>query len=200
MIKIVVGSRNPVKINAAKTAICDVFSLQVVECIGVDAPSGVAEQPMSSVETQQGALNRVKYCQQHTKADFYVAIEGGVDEFTYTGTDFGAATSQRAASLSVQASTFSHPATFAYVVIADQKQISVGRSCNLPLPPKVYRALQSGQELGDVMDKLFNTQNVKQKGGAIGLLTNGLATREGVYTQAAILALAPFVNPDLYAE
>jgi inosine/xanthosine triphosphatase len=174
MIKIVVGSKNPVKISAAKAAICDMFSLNDVECIGVNAPSRVAEQPMSSEETQLGAINRIKYCQQYTQADFYIAIEGGVDQFEYG------------------------PATFAFVAIAKQEHMSIGRSCNLPLPPIVYQALEEGEELGHVMDRLFNTDNVKQKGGAIGLLTNGLATRESVYRQATLLALAPFVNPDLY--
>jgi inosine/xanthosine triphosphatase len=174
MIKIVVGSKNPVKINAAKTAISDMLALKEVQCVGVNSPSKVAEQPMTSEETQLGAINRVKYCQQHTQADFYVAIEGGVDQF-----DYG-------------------PATFAFVAIADHEHLSIGRSCNLPLPAAVYHALENGEELGHVMDRLFKTNNVKQKGGAIGLLTNGLATRESVYRQAIILAMAPFINPDLY--
>ena len=151
MIKIVVGSKNPVKINAAKAAICDIFSSDELECVGINAPSQVADQPMTVDETQLGAINRVKYCQQHTQADFYLAIEGGVDQFKYG------------------------PATFAYVAIA-------------------------GEELGDVMDRFFNTDNVKQKQGAIGLLTNGLATRESVYRQAILLAMAPFIHSDLYSE
>ena len=174
MIKIVVGSKNPVKINAAKNAISDMFSLKEVECIGCHAPSGVADQPMTSDETQAGAVNRVKYCQSQHQADFYVALEGGVDELEYG------------------------PATFAFVAIASDKQISVGRSCNLPLPDVIFESLKKGEELGDVMDRFFNTNNVKQKGGAIGLLTNGLATRESVYRQATLLALAPFVHNDLY--
>jgi inosine/xanthosine triphosphatase len=176
MIKMVVGSKNPVKISAAKTAICDVFCLKEVECIGINAPSSVADQPMTSEETRLGAINRVKYCQQHTQADYYVAIEGGVDQF-----EFG-------------------PATFAFVAIANQEHMSIGRSCNLPLPPVVYQALENGEELGHVMDRLFNTDNIKQKGGAIGLLTNGLATRESVYRQATLLAMAPFIHPDLYSR
>jgi inosine/xanthosine triphosphatase len=176
MIKIVVGSKNPVKINAAKSAICDILELPEVECVGLNAPSKVAEQPMTSEETQLGAVNRVKYCQQHSQADFYVAIEGGVDQFEYG------------------------PATFAFVVIANQKHMCIGRSCNLPLPPVIYQALQNGEELGHVMDRLFNTNNIKQKGGAIGLLTNGIATRESVYRQATLLAMAPFIHPDLYLQ
>lgn len=172
--KIVVGSKNPVKINAAKEAICEMFAWLDVECIGINAPSRVPDQPMTTEETQQGAINRVKYCQQHHQADYYVAFEGGVDEFEYG------------------------PATFAFVAIADNNQMSIGRSCNLPLPPMVYQALQRGEELGHVMDRLFDTDNIKQKGGAIGLLTKGLATRESVYRQATLLAMAPFVNLDLY--
>ena len=174
MIKVVVGSKNPIKISAAKTAICEMFALNDVECVGINAPSGVPEQPMTNEDTQLGAINRVKYCQQHAQADYYVAFEGGVDQFEYG------------------------PATFAYVAVANQEHMSIGRSCQLPLPPLVYQALQKGEELGHVMDRLFNTDNVKQKGGAIGLLTKGLATRESVYHQATLLALAPFVNPDLF--
>ena len=176
MIKVVVGSKNPVKINAAKQAISQVLSLQEIDCIGTNADSGVAAQPMTSEETLKGATNRVKYCQQQTKANFYVAIEGGVDKF-----DYG-------------------PATFAYVVIADHTQMSIGRSANLPLPLDIYQALQNGEELGNVMDRLFNTHNVKQKGGALSLLTNNIATRESVYTLACVLAMAPFVNSNLYKK
>lgn len=176
MIKIIVGSLNPVKINAVKIAISEVLSLDKVECVGIDAPSEVDAQPLNSEVTRQGAINRVKFCQQHQQADFYVAIEGGVDQFEYG------------------------PATFAYIAIADSEQVSIGRSCNLPLPPAIYQALIDGEELGNVMDRLFSTDNVKQKEGAIGLLTNGQATRQSVYTQAAVLAMAPFLNPDLYGK
>lgn len=176
MLRIIVGSKNPVKINATKQAISAVLATPSVECLGIDAPSGVADQPMNSIDTLQGAVNRVQYCQQHHQADYYVAIEGGVDKFE-TG-----------------------PATFAYIVISNGKNQSVGRSSMMPIPPRVYQALQNGEELGHVMDRLFNTDNVKQKQGAIGLLTNAQSSREIVYTQATILAMAPFVNPQMYFE
>lgn len=174
--RIVVGSQNPVKVSAVKIAFSHLFAEFEIVCEGIDAPSGVADQPMTSGETREGAINRVVYCQQHSQADFYVAIEGGVDRF-----DYG-------------------PATFAYVVIADQNRKSVGRSAILPLPPVVYQDLLNGEELGHVMDRLFHTQNIKQKGGAIGLLTNGMASRESSYTQALILALAPFLHTELYGS
>jgi non-canonical (house-cleaning) NTP pyrophosphatase len=37
------------------------------------------------------------------------------------------------------------------------------------------------------------------EGGAFGLLTNGIYTREGVYTEALVIALVPFVN-ELYRK
>ena len=175
-LSITVGSNNPVKINAAKTAMSTVFSNCDISCQGMHAPSLVADQPMTEKETRLGAINRVNYCQQQSTADFYVAIEGGVDLF-----DYGCA-------------------TFAYVVIATNDNKSIGRSANLPLPNVVYQSLQQGEELGHVMDRLFNTDNIKQKGGAMALLTKNHATREGVYTQALILALAPFLNSELFEK
>jgi inosine/xanthosine triphosphatase len=176
LIKVIVGSQNPVKINAARTALSALFTESIVECEGMHAPSNVSEQPMTASETRKGAINRVSYCQQHSNADFCIAVEGGVDLLE------------------------DGPVTFAYVVIANSEQQSVGRSATLPLPMPVYQALLAGEELGPVMDRLFNTVNIKQKGGAIGLLTHGNATREGDYTQALIMAMAPFLHAELYAK
>ncbi|GGF62564.1 inosine/xanthosine triphosphatase [Alteromonas lipolytica] len=173
--KIIVGSKNPVKVNASRVALQKVLGEDVsLDVTGVDAPSLVADQPMTEAETRLGAVNRVKACLAAHQADWYVAIEGGVDNFT------------------------DGPATFAYIAICNGEQWSVGRSTNLPLPGSVYAALTAGEELGDVMDRLFNTDNIKQKGGAIGLLTNHLATRQSVYELAIILAMARFNHPALF--
>ncbi|WP_419148497.1 inosine/xanthosine triphosphatase [Pseudoalteromonas 'SMAR'] len=171
---VLVGSKNPVKINAAKRIFQQYFSHAEIDCIGIAAPSQVADQPLGEEQTRLGAQNRVLFLQQHHQADYYCAMEGGAAKF-----DYGAA-------------------TFAYVVIASDTRTSIGRSCNLPLPAKVYQRLEQGEELGFVMDDLFNTKNIKQQGGAIGLLTNHLATRESSYTQALLLAMAPFNHPELY--
>jgi inosine/xanthosine triphosphatase len=175
VIKILVGSLNPVKINAVKNAFSNIFANNQIICKGTHAPSGVSEQPMTASETRLGAINRALFCKNGSNnADFYVALEGGVD-LTEDG-----------------------PITCAYFSIINNQQQSVGRSASLPLPQCVYESLKSGEELGNVMDDLFKTTNIKQKGGAIGLLTHNNATRESIYTQALILALSPFINADLY--
>jgi non-canonical (house-cleaning) NTP pyrophosphatase len=45
---------------------------------------------------------------------------------------------------------------------------------------------------------VFQAQNSKQKGGSVGLLTQGIITREAYYQQAMVLALIPFLNESLY--
>lgn len=173
IIRIVVGSTNPVKVNAAKAAVATLHPTATIEVLPVKAPSGVADQPMTDSETKQGAINRVEWCRAQHHADYYLSMEGGVDNF-----DQG-------------------PATFAYVTIATDTQLCVGRTAHLPLPQQVFDKLGE-QELGDLMDALFNTVNVKQAGGAIGLLTQGNASRESIYTSALILASAPLRFRQLY--
>lgn len=175
-LKIIVGSKNPVKINAAKHIFSMYFPNRIIDCQGVNAPSNVPDQPIGEDETRIGATNRVNYCKQQHQADYYAAMEGGAEQFSY-----GAA-------------------TFAYVVIDNGSHQVTGRSSNLPLPQSIYNALLKGEELGDVMDNAFNTTNIKQQGGAIGLLTNHHATRESTYTQALTLAMAPFLHADLYSQ
>ncbi len=173
-LKVIVGSRNPVKVRAVATALELYYPNAQIDCQGVDAPSQVPEQPINSQQTRDGAINRLRFCQQQHQADFYAAIEGGVDLFE------------------------DGPATFAYVAVANSQQLAVGRSANMPLPSSVFQALEQGEELGPLMDQLFNTTNIKQKGGAIGLLTNGLASREDNYVHALILTLVKFAHAPMF--
>ncbi len=172
-LKVVVGSHNPVKISAGQRSISQWFDGEHVTVEGMSVPSGVADQPMTEAETRLGAVNRVRNClhelaTQDRSFDWVIAYEGGVDKFA------------------------DGPATFAYVAISNGSEMAVGRSANLPLPHAVYAELLEGKELGDVMDKHFGTVNIKQQGGAIGLLTKGLATRQSVYVTATIMAMARF--------
>ncbi|MCV2402807.1 inosine/xanthosine triphosphatase [Marinomonas sp. C2222] len=173
-----VASTNPVKVSAAKNAFLAVFPDLVIQCEGMEALSGVANQPMTESETRLGAENRVRYCSNldsENRFDYFVSMEGGVDKF-----EEGAA-------------------TFAYVsILTKNMSLTTGRSANLPLPSKVFKRLENNEELGHVMDDIFNTSNIRQKGGAIGLLTNNVATRESIYTQALVLALAPILHAEHY--
>lgn len=172
-ISVVVASLNPVKIRAAKQAFEKVFGLEVI-IKSLQVPSGVSEQPMNYEETRTGAYNRVAAAQELLKGDYYIAYEGGVDVFE------------------------DGPKTFAIVCISNTQDMSFGQSACLPLPIRVYERLLEGVELGTAMDELFNTVNIKQKGGAIGQLTGGLETRASIYESATILALSRYVHASLF--
>ena len=171
--KVIVASLNPAKISAVESAFNAVFSEQEFKFIGTHVSSGVADQPMSNDDTYQGAINRVANAKSSvTDGDFYVGLEAGIE----------------------------HGATFAWMVIESKHQRGQSRSASLMLPPIVLEKLSQANELGDVMDEVFATENIKQKGGAIGLLTNNLLTRSRVYHQALILALIPFTNPEHFPD
>ncbi|EGQ7661603.1 inosine/xanthosine triphosphatase [Vibrio parahaemolyticus] len=167
--KVVIASLNPAKINAVKSAFQIAFPQQAFEFVGISVPSEVADQPMTNEETHRGAVNRVKNAKvEMPTADFYVGLEAGIEGNV----------------------------TFAWMVIESDTHRGESRSASLMLPPEVLAQLADANELGDVMDKVFGTENIKQKGGAISLLTQNQLTRSSVYHQALILALIPFTNPD----
>jgi inosine/xanthosine triphosphatase len=170
--KIVVASFNPVKISAVKDAFESQFGDQEVQTIPFTVASGVSDQPMSDAETLEGARNRVAAAQRiMPDADFWVGLEGGLDKVD------------------------GRLMAFAWMVIAGpEAKVSESRSATLPLPPRIQKLVEEGLELGDANDQVFATVNSKQGGGAYGLLTEGLYTRESIYTQTLILALIPFTH------
>ncbi|MDO9615772.1 MAG: DUF84 family protein, partial [Bacteroidota bacterium] len=74
MIKILVASKNPVKLDAVKEGL-SVFLKQEVTVLGGSVESGVSDQPESDVETLLGAESRVKNAQRLFPGfDFYIGI------------------------------------------------------------------------------------------------------------------------------
>ncbi len=174
MLKIIVASQNPVKLAAVKEAFTSV-SVHEFEVFGVSVNSGVGDQPMSDHETLTGARNRVHLAKmEYPGADFYVGLEGGVEE----------------TALGLLA--------FAWMVISDGKKIGQARTASFLLPPKVAELVHGGMELGDADDVVFSKSNSKQQNGAVGLLTNDVITRKSLYLPAVQMAFIPFLNPDLY--
>ena len=152
------------------------FPNEHFEIDGVSVPSGVSEQPQNDAETFSGAWNRTHNAyQQNPKADFWVGIEGGVEE--------------KDADMEV----------FAWVVIKAKKNgLGKGRTGTFFLPPQITTLIKQGKELGEADDIVFGRKNSKQVSGAIGLLTDNVIDRTRYYTEAVVLALIPFKNNKLY--
>jgi inosine/xanthosine triphosphatase len=174
--KIVVASQNPVKVAATREAFAALMPDAELLMIPISVPSAVSDQPSSDSETCLGAKNRARNARAEIPdADYWVGLEGGIEVFD------------------------DQLMAFAWMSILDcNGKSGEARSATLPLPQAVKTLIDDGMELGDANDQVFATVNSKQAGGAYGLLTEGLYTRQSIYTQTLILALIPFVN-ELYS-
>jgi inosine/xanthosine triphosphatase len=172
---IVVASRNPVKVQATLGGFRRMFPEEQFQVEKVSVPSNVSDQPFSSDETLQGAFNRAANAAQSIpSADFWVGIEGGVED------------------------SHNALAAFAWIVIQSRELTGKGRTGTFYLPPEVASLVHQGKELGEADDIVFKRSNSKQENGAIGILTGDVIDRVQLYEMAVILALVPFKNPELY--
>ena len=171
--KIAVGSTNPVKVTAVSRMFLQKWPH--AEIIPVAVPSGVSDMPMTDEETRLGAQNRAIAARNAVAADFGVGLEGGV-----------------------QAESFGL-VLHGWVVIVDRNgRIGISGCPRLQLPEHIAQRVLAGEELGPVMDDVLDDHNVKQKGGAVGALTDNLVVRGDAFATAVAYALAPFVKPELY--
>jgi non-canonical (house-cleaning) NTP pyrophosphatase len=67
------------------------------------------------------------------------------------------------------------------------------------LPTAIAKLIQQGMELGHADDKVFRRVNSKQQSGTVGVLTAGIIDRTEYYKPALVLALIPWIRPDVYS-
>lgn len=174
--KIVVASKNPVKIEAALLGFKRMFPKERFEVRGVSVSSLISKQPKSDSETYLGALNRANgVSEKSLDADFYVGLEGGIEE---KGDEMEC---------------------FAWAVVKSKDgRIGKGRTGTFFLPKRIAELIRKGKELGEADDIVFERKNSKQSNGAVGILTRDVIDRMRFYSDAAVLALIPFKNKELY--
>jgi inosine/xanthosine triphosphatase len=176
---VIVGSKNPVKIDSVKEAFLNYFP--GIEVRGIEVSSGVGNQPVNE-NTFIGAKNRAEALYKLSKvsdlgADFMVGIEGGI--------------------INIYGNWFS---LGCICILNKEGKSAFGTSSHFPLPQKIIDELLKGVELGAVIDNLTDQHNSKQKSGAIGFLTKDIITRKDLYTQGIVTALIPFINPALFGN
>lgn len=167
--KVAIGSKNPVKIEAVKEAF-SFLPFKEIEWIAKDVPSGVSAQPFSDDETLKGAVNRAKNALNKEKANMAFGLEGGVD-VTANGLflcNWGALVDQ------------------------DGNEYVAG-GARIRLPVEFLKPLQQGLELGEVMDQYAKKRNVRQNEGAIGIFTNGLVDRKGMFVHLTKLLVGQYL-------
>jgi len=166
---LVVASQNPVKIEATRRGFARMFPRRAFHLHAVAVPSDVRPQPLSDVETLQGALNRVQHAAHLVpQADYWVGIEGGVEECQG----------------SMEA--------FAWIVISAPPLLGKSRTGTFHVPEEVAALVRQGQELAAAVEKVYQHTQVKSTTGAVGVLTEGVIDRVQLYEHALVLALVPF--------
>lgn len=172
--RVIVASINPVKLAAARGGLQRVFPTVEFAIEGLSVPSGVPAQPMSDEETLRGARQRMEAARLlQPNSDLWIGIEGGCAD-----TEHGLT-------------------CFAWVTVTDGMHTGLARTGTFILPEEVARLVRDGMELGEADDRIFGRSNSKQADGSVGLLTHGLIDRTSYYIHAVILALIPFMRPDL---
>ncbi|THF70059.1 inosine/xanthosine triphosphatase [Deinococcus sp. Arct2-2] len=177
---VIVGSQNPAKVRPVQEVFAKLEPEAVI--VGQNVPSGVPDQPLGEEETRRGAVNRawaavhIAEAQQAEEA-WGVGLEGGV-RIDDAGNGW----------------------LFGIVAVAHSGKLETVRTAEMRLPPPVLARVQGGEELGSVMDDLLGTVDVKRGVGSVGVLTGGLADRADVWRLGLALALAPFLNAELYSS
>ncbi len=174
--KVVITSKNPVKINAVKYGFTTCFPKEQFIFQSISVPSGVSDQPISDEETYKGAKQRVeKAIKDRPLADYWIGIEAGVD------------------------TKYEEMDAYAWVYLKDKNgKEGKGRSGTFFLPEEIASLVKQGYELGVADDMYFKRVNSKQKDGTIGALTHNIVNRTEYYKQPVIFALIPFLNPELF--
>jgi inosine/xanthosine triphosphatase len=187
--KIIVGSKNPVKVGAVEEAFKRYF--KDCEVVGLEVESGVSAQPMSELETMNGARQRAYSALRNDEsADYGVGLEGGVTEVNPTSPNWSGVRGRRGRMFEC---------AWVAIVSKDGRE-GLGGGLYFELPEKVAEKLRAGGELGPVMDEMSGENNVKQKMGAIGMFTKGELDRKQAYVQIVLSAMIKFVSPEWFKE
>ena len=175
--KVLVGSKNPVKIQGAKEAFG--FYFEDVEVMGISVASGVSEQPIN-IETYQGAKNRSLALMEYAKkngidADYFASVESGMIN-----------------------SVGDWVITNVAVIIDKNGKESMGTSAGFPVPKRLVDEIKE-KSLGYVMGKLSGDNEISKKYGGVFFLTRKI-TRDDLSRDAFVMALAKFVNGDTWCD
>lgn len=172
MVKILIGTKNPCKIEGATEALKNYFNEFDIE--GISVESNVGEEPVNN-EIYEGARNRVNNLIQYAlenniEADYYLGVESGITNLLGKWVIINIA------------------------VIKDKNGYeSWGTSSAFPVPDKYVEEIIS-TDLGKVMDKIFKKSDLRSSKGGISFVTNGIISRVDLTRDAFVMALTQHVN------
>lgn len=174
--KVLIGTRNPGKIEGARKAFEPYF--ENIEIEGIPVESGVGEEPLND-EIYKGAKTRVnnlvKYAKENNiDADFFIAVESGITNL------------------------LGKWCIIQIAVIEDKNgHESFGTCPGFPVPDKYVDEIIN-TDLGKLMDRIFKENALRYSVGGIAFLTKNAVTRIDMTKEAFIMALTEFINGDIW--
>lgn len=178
--KIVVGSKNQVKVEAVRELIADYPTLIGSAVEGVDVESCVRHQPMTLEETIRGSRHRALQAFEH--GDLGIGIEGGLTPVPYTKSTY----------MNISA-----------CAIFDGKEYHIGLTSGFESPKSVMRCIiDKGLDMSDAYREagLTTSAHLGSREGAIGMLTGGRVDRKAYIKEALRCALIHIENAHLFVE
>ncbi|MCD6443722.1 inosine/xanthosine triphosphatase [Candidatus Bathyarchaeota archaeon] len=178
VLKVAVGSRNPVKVKGVEKAF-KIFYPDVC-VVAVPVESGVPAQPIGFDQILEGAKNRASRALQACRDfDLGVGVEAGM--YTVGGLWFD-----------VQVTAISD----------GENHVTYGFSPAFQLPEGFAHRLVEGEaeELEELVDEFYGTTGIGKRGGFVSLLTKGVVVREDLTFYSTVMALIPRLNRELYSN
>lgn len=172
--KVIVGSKNPVKVNAVRNVLKRICNDLTIDSSDVD--SEIPDQPFGLDQTIEGAVNRAKNAFSY-EFDLSVGIESGLIEVPHTLTGY----------IDIQ-----------WCAIFDGNQITIGASSGFEYPPTVIKRVMDGFEVGDVMDEVTGVDDLGQKKGAVSHLSHDMLNRTENTEECVLTAMIPRMNTEIY--
>lgn len=165
---VAIGTMNPAKINAIEKVVTSYFKEVVfTEC---KVPSEVSEQPYSTEETRQGAINRALNTLKVANGDMNFGLEGGVCEIE----------------------GIMYCCNWGALALKDGT-ILTAAGAQFPLPASIAKELRSGKELGPVMDCYTKQKDIRSSSGAVGIFTGGLIDRAEMFEHIVKLLIGQYL-------
>ncbi len=170
--KILIGTKNPGKIQGAKEAFQNYFDDFEIE--GVSVSSDVGEEPVNQ-EIYEGARNRVNHLMQYAELnnldiEYFLGVESGMTNLLGRWVIVNIA------------------------VIKDKDGYeSWGFGPAFPVPERYVQEIMD-TDLGKVMDKIFKQNDLRSGMGGISFLTRDVISRIDQTKEAFIMALTQHIN------
>jgi len=177
MVRVCVGSSNPVKIKGTEKAFNRM--LGSAEVIG-HSVEGLVSQPIGLDTIISSARYRARKVMEIDKScDFYVGVEAGL----------------------IHIGNLGYFDVHVACIIDNEGREYYGFSPAFAVPKHFVDQITSGsfRELEEVVDAVFGTKNIGEKGGLIKLLTRDVVVRDDLVYHSVVMALVPVLNKQLYS-